>query len=132
MLPFPNIFSSSISPQHVRVRTRVRAHTHTHTHTHTLSLSLSLSLTYTLPEPFRKTFRKTGKNSDCALMFYLIVSPKQYVQCLTNYKPENSGHLCANFKMTYVKQDYMVRWITNRSLSYREIHHTIPSSVKHL
>ena len=48
-------------------------------------------------------------------MFYLIVAPKQYVRCLTNYKPENSVHLCANFKMIYVNQDYTVRRITNQS-----------------
>ena len=107
--------SHSHTHSHTHARTHTLTHTLTHTRTHTHSHTLTHTLTYTLPGRFRITLHKTGKNSDCALMFYLIVAPKQYVRCLTNYKPENSVHLCANFKMTYVNQDYMVRWITNQS-----------------
>ena len=57
-------------------------------------------------------------------MFYLIVAPKKYVQCLTNYKPENPVPLCANFQMTFVNQDDTVRRITIGHLSYKMIHHT--------
>ena len=100
--------------------TPVFPYTHTHPHTHTL------------PGPFRITFHKTGKNSDCALMFYLIVAPKKYVQCLTNYKPENPVPLCANFQMTFVNQDDTVRRITNRSFVLQDDSSYIPSSIKHL
>ena len=65
-------------------------------------------------------------------MFYLIVAPKKYVQCLTNYKPENPVPLCANFQMTFVNQDDTVRRITNRSFVLQDDSSYIPSSIKHL